>query len=214
MVGAGATTEHRSHGPGRPNVKRNDGEVEVLWLAGWRSARGVAAVVAWACGLGSVSALFLLVVFLVLGPAIGDVRSALPWALALGLVVGGGLGLVAFLVWLPWSRGRPGIVLDETTLTLHHPGLGAPLVVHRHHLAGVVFEPLGDDAPLLALWGRVTPPNVGLLFAVPVSTVPPSAAVRIGQYFHRLWCGGDVVTAVQCRVEDEPAARRAFEQWL
>lgn len=195
-------------------TKRNDDEVEVLWLAGWRSARGVAAVVAWACGLGSVSALFLLAVFLVLGPLVGDARSALPWALGLGLVLGGGLGMAALLIWLPWSRGRPAIVLDGVTLTIHHPGLGAPLVVPRDQLVGVVFEPLGDDAPLLALWGRVAPPNIGLLFAVPVTTTPPSAAVRIGQYLHRLWCGGDAVTAVQCRVEDELAARRAFEHWL
>lgn len=186
----------------------------MLWLSGWRSARRAAAVVASACALGCLSVLFLLAVFLVIGPAFGDVGAALPWALALAVVVGGGLGAAGYLIWVPWSGERAGVVVDETRVTIRHPGLGAPLVVPRDQVAGVALEPVGDEVPLLTLWGRLAWPNLALLFTAPVRTVPPPRAVRAGQYFHRLWCGGGAVHGVQCRIEDEGAAQRTFAQWL
>lgn len=186
----------------------------MLWIAGWRSGRLFAGFAAAACAAGSGAALFLLLVFLVIGPIFGNALAALPWALGLAVVVVGGLGSAAYLIWRPWAEARPSVTMDDETVTIRYPGLGAPLALHRTDVASIVFGPVGGEAAELHLWGRLVPANLSLVLRSPVATDVPPTAVRIGQYFHRLWCGGRPVRAIQLRLEDPDQAHRAFAAWL
>ena len=130
--------------------------------------------------------------------------------------------------WVGWKH-EPALVVEADFLTVHHPGLGEPLVIPRQLIQvasvdttsrGLLaayrrFRLVGGspvDRPRSVLGARdiarltvAAAPNLVVLFTQPMSTTRPGRNIRWGE--HMLFRGGKEIRGVALHVGDAGRVR-------
>ncbi len=186
--------------------------------------------------LGAIGAVLTLVVavgtFALLATGIPFVSEGSIFEAVVGTVIV--LGVAALFVgpkvtpWIGWKH-EPALIVEPGFLTVHHPGLGEPLVVPRQLVqvasidttsGGILaayrrFRLVGGaptdrrrsvlSARAIARLTAFAAPNVVVLFTQPLQTTRPARRIRWGE--HMLFRGGKEIRGVALKVSDVGRAR-------